>query len=113
MDLSCLGFGAKRSQQLGKSDQIDARAIGRAVLREGVERFPVAFLDEDAMEIRPLCDRREALVNERTRLINRLRINRTATSDKSRRASSGPATAEPPAPAPAGAKTCRSEKSQP
>jgi hypothetical protein len=44
-------------------------------LREGIERFPVAFLDEDAMDIRLLCDHREVLVNERTRLINRLRIN--------------------------------------
>ena len=33
------------------------------------------FLDENAMEIRLLCHYRETLVNERTRLINRLRIN--------------------------------------
>jgi hypothetical protein len=30
---------------------------------------------QDAVEIRLLCDHREVLVNERTRLINRLRIN--------------------------------------
>ena len=41
------------------------------MLREGVERFPAAFLDQDAAEIRLLCDHREVLVNERTRLINR------------------------------------------
>jgi transposase len=41
----------------------------------GVERFPVAFLDRDAAEIRLLCDHRSTLVGERTRLINRLRIN--------------------------------------
>jgi transposase len=70
-----MGVSRRGEREPGKSDQIDARAIARAVLREGIERFPVAFLDEDAMEIRLLCDFREALVNERTRLINRLRIN--------------------------------------
>jgi len=34
-----------------------------------------AFLDEQAVEIRLLCDHREILVGERTRLINRLRWN--------------------------------------
>lgn len=45
------------------------------MLREGIERFPEAFLDKEAAEIRLLCDHRDTLVNERTRLINRLRIN--------------------------------------
>lgn len=40
------------------------------MLREGIERFPTAFLDQDAAEIRLLCDHRDSLVNERTRLIN-------------------------------------------
>jgi transposase len=70
-----MGASRRGEREPGKSDQIDARAIARAVLRDGIERFPVAFLDEDAMEIRLLCDYRETLVNERTRLINRLRIN--------------------------------------
>lgn len=35
------------------------------MLREGIERFPTAFLDRDAVEIRLLCDHRETLVNER------------------------------------------------
>jgi transposase len=70
-----MGVSRRGEREPGKSDQIDARAIGRAVLREGIERFPVAFLDEDAMEIRLLCDHRNALVSERTRLINRLRIH--------------------------------------
>jgi transposase len=70
-----MGASRRGEREAGKSDQIDARAIARAVLREGIERFPVAFLDEDAMEIRMLCDHRESLVNERTRLINRLRIH--------------------------------------
>jgi transposase len=54
-------------------DQIDARAVARAVLKEGVERFPAAFLDEQALEIRLLSDHRADLVAERTRQINRLR----------------------------------------
>lgn len=70
-----MGASRRGECEPGKSDQIDARAIARAVVREGIERFPVAFLDEQAMEIRLLCDHREALVTERTRLINRLRIN--------------------------------------
>jgi transposase len=70
-----MGASRRGEREPGKSDQIDACAIARAVLREGIERFPVAFLDEDAMEIRMLCDHRESLVNERTRLINRLRIH--------------------------------------
>jgi transposase len=70
-----MGVSRRGEREPGKSDQIDARAIARAVLREGVERFPSAFLDEDAVEIRLLCDHRDTLVSERTRLINRLRIN--------------------------------------
>jgi transposase len=70
-----MGKSRRGEREPGKSDQIDARAIARAVLREGIERFPAAFLDRDATEIRLLCDHRDALVGERTRLINRLRIN--------------------------------------
>ena len=43
------------------------------MLREGIERFPAAYLDEEAMEIRLLADHRTDLVAERTRHINRLR----------------------------------------
>ncbi len=57
----------------GKSDPIDATAVAVAALREGVERFPAAFLDEQAMEIRLLHDHRDQLIVERTRLVNRLR----------------------------------------
>ena len=48
-------------------------AIARAVVKDGVEKFPVAYLDEQAMEIRLLFDHRNDLVIERTRVINRLR----------------------------------------
>jgi transposase len=57
----------------GKSDDIDALAIGRAVVKDGPERFPAAHLDERAMEIRLLSDHRKDLVAERTRAQNRLR----------------------------------------
>jgi transposase len=70
-----MGASRRGEREPGKSDQIDARAIARAVLREGIERFPAAYLDEGAMEIRLLCDHRDNLVNERIRLTNRLRWN--------------------------------------
>ena len=66
--------GARRGlRERGKSDPIDALAVARAALREGVERLPCAQLDEDALEIRLLLDHREDLVAERTRTQNRLR----------------------------------------
>jgi hypothetical protein len=63
----------RAAREPGKSDPIDATAIARAALREGVERFPAAVLDERAMEIRMLTDYRDQLVAEITRWINRLR----------------------------------------
>jgi transposase len=60
-------------REAGKSDPIDATAIARAALREGIDTLPVAFLDEQAHEIRVLTDYRDQLVNERVRHINRLR----------------------------------------
>jgi transposase len=39
-----MGASRRGEREPGKSDQIDARAIARAVLREGIERFPAAFL---------------------------------------------------------------------
>jgi transposase len=60
-------------RQAGKSDPIDATAIARAALREGIDTLPVAFLDEQAHEIRVLTDYRDQLISERIRLVNRLR----------------------------------------
>ena len=68
-----MGASRRGQRQPGKSDQIDALAIARAVLRDGIDRFPAAFLDERAMEIRLLADHRDDLVAERTRAQNRLR----------------------------------------
>jgi transposase len=45
----------------------------RAVVKDGPERFPAAYLDEEAMEIRLLSDHRKDLVAERTRAQSRLR----------------------------------------
>ncbi len=70
---SLTGASRKATRTAGKSDPIDARAVALAAIREGVENLPVAFLDEQAHEIRVLCDYRDQLMSERTRLINRLR----------------------------------------
>src|ERR1700749_1329692 len=60
-----MGQTRRGEREPGKSDQIDALAVARAVVRDGVERFPAAFLDERAMEIRLLADHREDLIAER------------------------------------------------
>jgi transposase len=56
----------------GKSDRIDALAVARAALREGVERLPVAELAGVELDIRLLVDHRERLVRMRTALYNDL-----------------------------------------
>jgi transposase len=56
----------------GKSDHIDALAVARAALREGVERLPVAELAGVELDIRLLVDHRERLVRMRTALSNDL-----------------------------------------
>jgi transposase len=59
------------ARTFGKSDPIDALAVARAVLRE--PDLPTARLDDPDRDVRLLGDHREALVAERTRVINRLR----------------------------------------
>jgi transposase len=63
----------KIARQAGKSDPIDARVVALAVVRDGIESFPVAFTDAQAMQIRVLADYRDQIISERTRMINRLR----------------------------------------
>lgn len=66
--------GARRSvRERGKSDPIDALAVARVALREGPERLPEAFVDEQALEIKLLAGHREDLVQESTRIVSRLR----------------------------------------
>jgi transposase len=63
--------GARRSARTrGKSDPIDALAVGRAALRE--PDLPVAQLDGPERDVRLLIDHRDDLVAERTRIQNRL-----------------------------------------
>src|SRR5947209_5988597 len=68
-----MGASRKGEREPGKSDEIDALAVARAVVKDGAEQFPVAYLNEQAMEIRLLCDHRNDLIAERTRTVNRLR----------------------------------------
>jgi transposase len=66
--------GARDSvREPGKSDPIDALAIARAALREGIETLPTACLAGPELEIRLLCVHRQRLVDARTRLANQLR----------------------------------------
>jgi transposase len=61
------------TRERGKSDAIDAVAIARAALREGLESLPVAQLAGPELDVRLLVDHRERLVGQRTALINDLR----------------------------------------
>ena len=66
--------GARRgARSRGKSDPIDALAIARAALREGVDSLPTARLAGPEREIRQLALYRERLLDMRTRLVNELR----------------------------------------
>ena len=56
----------------GKSDRIDALAVARAALSEGVDRLPIAELAGVELDIRLLVDHRERLVRMRTALYNDL-----------------------------------------
>jgi transposase len=63
----------KAARERGKSDSIDAFAVARAALTEGIETLPTAQLDERALEIRLLLDHHDQLVAERGRHQQRLR----------------------------------------
>ncbi len=66
--------GARQSvRERGKSDPIDALAVARAALREGLENLPAARLAGPELEIRQLVVHRRRLTDARTRLINELR----------------------------------------
>ena len=69
-----LSAGARSSaRERGKSDVIDAVAIARAALREGLDSLPIARLAGPELDVRLLVDHRERLVAQRTQLINDLR----------------------------------------
>jgi transposase len=56
----------------GKSDRIDALAVARAALREGVDALPSAHLAGVELDLRLLVDHRERLVRSRVALNNDL-----------------------------------------
>src|SRR3954469_25928618 len=61
------------ARERGKSDVIDAVAVARAALREGLEKLPAARLAGPELDVRLLVDHRERLVAPRTALSNGLR----------------------------------------
>ena len=66
--------GARKSaRERGTSDVIDATAIARAAIREGLDTLPIAQLAGPELDVRLIVDHRERLVAQRTRLINELR----------------------------------------
>jgi transposase len=56
----------------GKSDSIDALAVARAALREGLDSLPAAHLDGPERDLRLLVDHRERLVRQRVAINNTL-----------------------------------------
>lgn len=66
-----MALARSSARERGKSDPIDALAVARAVLRE--PDLPAATHDDTSRTLKLLVDRREDLVSERTRQINRLR----------------------------------------
>ncbi len=63
--------GTERTR--GKSDPIDARAVARAALREGIDTLPTAHLDQGSLEIKLLLDHREDLTKACSQDQQRLR----------------------------------------
>jgi len=62
----------RSSRERGKSDRIDAIAVARAALAEGVETLPTAELAGPELDIRLLVDHRQRLVRARCALNNTL-----------------------------------------
>ena len=62
----------RRARGRGKSDRIDAIAVARAALREGVDELPAAQLQGPELDLRLLVDHRERLVRQRVALNNTL-----------------------------------------
>lgn len=66
-----MGVARRAGRERGKSDPIDATAVARAA--QAHPDLPVARHDAGSRALKLLVDRREDLVAERTRMINRLR----------------------------------------
>jgi transposase len=65
--LLCLRLAARL-----ESDSIDAVAVARAALREGLNELPAAQLEGPELDLRLLVDHRERLVRQRVALNNTL-----------------------------------------
>jgi transposase len=65
-----MAVSRRSSRERGKSDRIDAIAVARAALREGIESLPTAALAGPELDIRLLVDHRERLVRTRCALNN-------------------------------------------
>lgn len=64
-------LGRRHARKRGKSDSLDAEAVAQAVRREG-DALPRFVHDPGAHILAHLCEEREALVAEATRVRNRL-----------------------------------------
>ena len=62
----------RQARGRGKSDSIDALAVARAALREGLDTLPAAHLDGPELDLRLLVDHRERLVRARVAINNTL-----------------------------------------
>src|SRR3954462_5275819 len=62
----------RRARARGKSDSIDALAVARAALREGLDALPAAQLEGPELDLRLLVDHRESLARQRVALNNTL-----------------------------------------
>jgi transposase len=62
----------RQARGRGKSDSIDALAVARAALREGLDTLPAAHLDGPELDLRLLVDHRERLVHQRVAINNTL-----------------------------------------
>ena len=62
----------RRARDRGKSDRIDAIAVARAALREGLDALPAAQLEGPELDLRLLVDHRERLIRQRVALNNTL-----------------------------------------
>jgi transposase len=63
----------QNARERGKSDPIDATAVARAAIREGVEQLPAARLAGAELEVRLLLDHHDDLVKARSQAQQRLR----------------------------------------
>ena len=67
-----MAHARRGGRERGKSDSIDAIAVARAALREGLNELPAAQLEGPELDLRLLVDHRERLVRQRVALNNTL-----------------------------------------